>query len=70
MFHILQSDKDKANFAKLVDELRKSKKGKKLGVFAKDNFQGEFMDAWNTVLKKERFEYDNLSVLFISKVSN
>lgn len=43
-----------------MEELRKSKKGKKLGVFVKDNFHGEFMDAWNNALKKERFEYDNL----------
>ena len=52
-----QSDKDKANIGKLIEALKKSKKGKKLGVFAKDrNFQGEFMDSWNTAIAIERFE--------------
>jgi nucleosome binding factor SPN SPT16 subunit len=37
--------------------LKKSKNGKKLGVFAKDVFHGEFMDAWKDALKKEKFEY-------------
>lgn len=41
---------------KLIDALKKSKKGKKLGVFSKDNFHGEFMDSWNNAIKKEKFE--------------
>jgi len=56
-FLCFQSDKDKANIGKLIEALKKSKKGKKLGVFAKDsNFQGEFMDSWNTAIAIERFE--------------
>ncbi|KAK4019969.1 hypothetical protein OUZ56_001967 [Daphnia magna] len=56
-----KSDKDKANFVKLIEALKKSKKGKKLGVFSKDSFHGEFMDAWNTAIKKEKFETIDIS---------
>jgi nucleosome binding factor SPN SPT16 subunit len=53
---MLQSDEDKSNFQKLIDALKRSKQGKMLGVFSKDNYPGNFMDAWRAALKKEHFE--------------
>lgn len=44
-----------------MEALRKSKRGKKLGVFSKDVFHGEFMDAWKDVLKKEKMETVDVS---------
>lgn len=52
----LKSDEDKANFAKLIEVIKKSKKGKTLGVFSKENYPGAFMDAWRTALKAESFD--------------
>ena len=37
--------------------MKESKNGKKIGVFSKDNFHGEFMDSWKDAMKKEKFEY-------------
>jgi len=53
---MFQSDEDKTNFLKLIDALKRSKQGKTLGVFSKDNYPGPFMDAWRAALKKEHFE--------------
>ena len=33
-----------------------SLQGKKVGVFQKDNFHGDFMDGWNGRFKKNSFE--------------
>lgn len=41
---------------KLIDEIKKSKKGKTIGVFAKENYPGSFMDLWRSTLKKESIE--------------
>jgi nucleosome binding factor SPN SPT16 subunit len=60
---IFQSDEDKTNFLKLIDALKRSKQGKALGVFSKDNYPGPFMDAWRAALKKEHFE--TVSFIFI-----
>ncbi|XP_011306258.1 FACT complex subunit spt16 isoform X2 [Fopius arisanus] len=51
-----KSDEDKANFAKLIDVIRGSKKGKTLGVFSKENYPGGFMDAWRAAIKPENFD--------------
>lgn len=56
-----KNDKDKANFDKLVDEIKGSKKGKTLGIVAKDKFTGEFCDLWRAALKKEDFEQIDIS---------
>jgi nucleosome binding factor SPN SPT16 subunit len=61
---VFQSDEDKTNFQKLIDALKSSKQGKTLGVFSKDNYPGQFMDAWRAVLKKEHF--DTVSLFFLS----
>ncbi|WAR12969.1 SPT16-like protein [Mya arenaria] len=51
-----QADKDKANFGKIIEGIKKSRKGKTLGEFAKDKFPGDFMDAWRSALKGTGFE--------------
>ncbi|XP_069689096.1 FACT complex subunit spt16 isoform X1 [Periplaneta americana] len=56
-----RGDEDKTNFQKLIDALKQSKQGKTLGVFSKDNYPGQFMDAWRAVLKKEHFETVDVS---------
>jgi nucleosome binding factor SPN SPT16 subunit len=56
-----RSDEDKTNFLKLIDALKRSKQGKTLGVFSKDNYPGPFMDAWRAALKKEHFETADVS---------
>lgn len=53
---IFQNDEDKANFAKLIEVIQGSKKGKTLGVFSKENYPGPFMDAWRAALKSKSFD--------------
>lgn len=59
-----KSDKDKANFEKLIEEMKSSKSGKKVGVFAKDKFKGEFSDLWRDAMKKQDFEQIDVSGAF------
>ncbi|CAB3251883.1 unnamed protein product [Arctia plantaginis] len=56
-----RNDKDKENFSKLVQEIKKSKSGKSLGVFAKDNYPGEFCESWKGIMKAEKFENVDIS---------
>ncbi|XP_053625747.1 FACT complex subunit spt16 isoform X1 [Plodia interpunctella] len=56
-----RNDKDKENFNKLIQEIKKSKSGKTLGVFAKDNYPGEFCESWKTAMKTEKFENVDIS---------
>ena len=51
-----QTDKDKANFGKLIDAIKESKKGKVIGVYSKDKFPGEFNESWRAALKEANFE--------------
>lgn len=50
-----RNDKDKENFKKIITAIKQSKNGKTLGVFSKDNYPGEFMDAWRAAIKGENF---------------
>ncbi|KAJ8921061.1 hypothetical protein NQ315_015857 [Exocentrus adspersus] len=54
--HIREKDGDDAKFKILCTAIKESRKGKTIGVFPKDNFQGAFMDGWRNTLKKEGFE--------------
>ncbi|XP_029661597.1 FACT complex subunit spt16-like [Formica exsecta] len=56
-----RSDEDKANFGKLIEVMKQSKKGKTLGVFLKENYPGAFMDAWRAALKNESFDTIDVS---------
>jgi len=59
-----KEDQDKKNFSKLIESIKGSKKGKTMGVFAKDKFPGSFMDQWRDALKKESFETADLTAVF------
>lgn len=63
-FYVLQTDKDKENFNKLISEIKKSKNGKALGLFVKDNYPGEFCESWKNALKEEKFENIDVSSSF------
>ncbi|XP_013114193.1 FACT complex subunit spt16 isoform X1 [Stomoxys calcitrans] len=56
-----RNDKDKANFDKLKGIIKSSKEGKKLGVFIKDGFPGEFCESWKSALKSAAFENVDIS---------
>ncbi|XP_053994526.1 FACT complex subunit spt16 isoform X1 [Hylaeus volcanicus] len=56
-----RNDEDKGNFAKLIEIMKESKKGKTLGVFSKENYPGAFMDAWRAALKSESFDTVDVS---------
>ncbi|XP_070810100.1 FACT complex subunit SPT16 [Pituophis catenifer annectens] len=58
-----KNESNKANFDKMIDALKNSKKGKRLGVFSKDKFPGEFMNSWNDALSKEGFEKGDISAV-------
>lgn len=51
-----QNESNKANFEKMIEALKASKGGKRIGVFSKDKFPGDFMKSWNDCLSKEGFE--------------
>lgn len=36
--------------------MKESKEGKRVGVFIKDNFPGEFCESWKAALKDQKFE--------------
>ncbi|XP_046740130.1 FACT complex subunit spt16 isoform X2 [Diprion similis] len=56
-----RTDEDKANFAKLIEVIKNSKKGKTLGVFSKEHYPGPFMDSWRAALKAKSFETVDIS---------
>lgn len=60
-FSEFQTDEDKANYGKLIEVIKASKKGKTLGVFVKENYQNSFMDAWKAALKSENFSTVDVS---------
>ncbi|RWS25593.1 FACT complex subunit spt16-like protein [Leptotrombidium deliense] len=51
-----KSDKDKANFDKLLEAIKKSKNGSKMGEFQKEKFPNEFMEEWRKSLSTQDFE--------------
>lgn len=59
----LQTDKDQANFEKLIKIIQNSKKGKRLGVFTKDAFSGEFSEAWKKMLTANKFDHVDISTI-------
>ncbi|ALC43184.1 dre4 [Drosophila busckii] len=57
-----RNDKDQANFGKLIKTIQDSHKGKRLGVFIKDAFAGEFCESWKKMLTAANFEHVDISV--------
>ncbi|XP_023167184.1 FACT complex subunit spt16 isoform X2 [Drosophila hydei] len=58
-----RNDKDQANFEKLITTMQNSKKGKRLGVFTKDAFPGEFSESWKKLLTAAKFEHVDISTI-------
>lgn len=59
-----QNDKDKENFKKLIEIIDEAKGDKKIGVFQKDSFLGEFCTAWKAVLDNRKYHYVDISSAF------
>ncbi|XP_026678301.1 FACT complex subunit spt16 [Diaphorina citri] len=55
---------DKESFNTIIKAIKDSKKGKSIGVFAKENFKGTFIDAWKKVLGDEKFENVDMTSVF------
>nr|XP_006121060.1 FACT complex subunit SPT16 [Pelodiscus sinensis] len=58
-----KNESNKGNFEKMIEALKGSKNGKRIGVFSKDKFPGEFMKSWNDCLSKEGFEKVDISAV-------
>lgn len=56
-----QNDKDKENFKNLLSVIKAAKSGKTIGIFAKDNFPGDFCESWKAALKDANFEKVDVS---------
>lgn len=56
-----QNESNKANFDKMIEAINGSKKGKRIGVFSKDKFPGDFMKSWYDCLSKEAYEKVDIS---------
>ncbi|XP_050517919.1 FACT complex subunit spt16 isoform X2 [Diabrotica virgifera virgifera] len=58
---VRDKDSDEAKFKILCEAIKESKNGKTLGVFAKDNYSGSFVDNWKAMLKKQEFQTADMS---------
>ncbi|BFF98477.1 FACT complex subunit spt16 [Drosophila madeirensis] len=58
-----RTDKDKGNFEKLIKSIQNSKKGKRLGVFSKDSYPGEYCESWKKILMESKFEHVDISTI-------
>uniref|UniRef100_A0A8C4YMW1 FACT complex subunit n=1 Tax=Gopherus evgoodei TaxID=1825980 RepID=A0A8C4YMW1_9SAUR len=58
-----KNESNKGNFEKMIEALKGSKSGKRIGVFSKDRFPGEFMKSWNDCLSKEGFQKVDISAV-------
>ncbi|KAB7506147.1 FACT complex subunit spt16 [Armadillidium nasatum] len=56
-----KNDKDKANLGKLIDAIKESKGGSKIGVYAKDKFSSDLIDSWRKCIKEGGFEQIDIS---------
>ena len=51
-----KNESNKSSFDKMIEAIEESKNGRKIGVFSKDKFPGEFVKSWNDCLNKEGFD--------------
>ncbi|XP_068097539.1 FACT complex subunit SPT16 [Hyperolius riggenbachi] len=56
-----QNESNKASFDKMIEAINGSKKGKRIGVFSKDKFPGDFMKSWYDCLSKEGYDKVDIS---------
>ena len=62
--HVLtrdKTDKDVANFAKVIDFLKSSKKGQKIGSNIKEKSEGSFAAGWDAALKASGLAISDIS---------
>lgn len=59
-----RSDKDAANYDRLLSAITKSGEGRVIGVFSKDKASGEFTDDWKERLDARKFESVDISLAF------
>ncbi|XP_010071418.1 PREDICTED: FACT complex subunit SPT16-like, partial [Pterocles gutturalis] len=64
-----KNESNKSNFEKMIEALKSSKGGRRLGVFSKDKFPGDFMRSWNECLNKENFEKVDISAAVASTMA-
>ena len=57
-----KTDKDAANYDKLVEAIKASKKGKTVGEFSKDKFPGEFIDGWRKIVESSASGLEKVDV--------
>ena len=57
-----KSDKDAANYKKLVEAIKGSKGGKSVGEFSKDKFPGEFIEGWRKIVDASESGLSKLDV--------
>uniref|UniRef100_A0A452QHI9 FACT complex subunit n=1 Tax=Ursus americanus TaxID=9643 RepID=A0A452QHI9_URSAM len=58
-----KNESNKSSFDKMIEAIKESKNGKKIGVFSKDKFPGEFMKNWSDCLSKEGFDKVDISAV-------
>ncbi|KAL6040483.1 hypothetical protein STEG23_034555, partial [Scotinomys teguina] len=58
-----KNESNKSSFDKMIEAIKESKNGKKIGVFSKDKFPGEFMKSWSDCLNKEGFDKVDISAV-------
>jgi nucleosome binding factor SPN SPT16 subunit len=56
-----KADKDAENFSKVIEFLKSSKKGSKIGVLAKEKSEGAFAAAWEAALKSSELATGDIS---------
>lgn len=58
---IRDKDSDDTNFKTLFAAIKESRNGKTIGVFLKDNYSGQLMEAWRAAIKKQDFQTIDIS---------
>ena len=56
-----KADKDADNFSKIIESLRSSKKGAKIGILAKEKNEGSFAAGWDSALKNSNLATGDIS---------
>ena len=52
------------HFQTIAGVLKESKRGKKIGIFSKDNFSGPFVEGWNSALEEMKLSQVDVSAAF------
>uniref|UniRef100_V9KC68 FACT complex subunit n=1 Tax=Callorhinchus milii TaxID=7868 RepID=V9KC68_CALMI len=51
-----KNESNQGNFEKMLEAIKASKTGSRIGVFSKDKFPGDFIRSWNDCVSKEDFQ--------------